>query len=67
MANSLAPTAKVTAATAAVSLVTLVCALLGWLAGMEVPDAVQGPLTVIATFVAGWLAPMPGTGEHVAP
>ena len=65
MANTLAPTAKVTASTAAVAAVTLVCALIGWLAGTEVPDSVQGPLTVVATFAAGWLAPMPGTGKHI--
>lgn len=62
---SVKPTAKVTAATAAVAGSELVIALVEWLAGVDVPTAVEIPLVVVVTFAAGWLAPKP-RGEHAA-
>jgi hypothetical protein len=65
----LKPTAKVTAATAAVAAVEMTVALVEWLAAVDVPVGVELPAAILATFVAGWLAPREGEsgrGEHVA-
>lgn len=68
----LKPTAKVTAATAAVAAVEMTVALVEWLAATDVPVGVELPAAILATFVAGWLAPREGEfgrhggGEHVA-
>lgn len=45
---------KVTAATAACAVVSLVIGLTEWLGGVDVPTTVEFPATVIATFLAGW-------------
>lgn len=62
--NSNVPAQKVTAATAAAGLVTLVAWLYESQSGQHLPAAVVGALTAIATFAAGYLAP-PGRGEQV--
>ena len=61
--DSIKPTAKVTAATAAVAAVELGVALVEWLVPCDVPTAVEIPLAIVATGAAGWLAPREG-GKH---
>jgi len=75
--RKLLPTAKVTAATAAVAAVEFTIALIEWLAVTDVPPAVELPAAILATFLAGYYAPreapidrqpadrQPG-GDHVA-
>jgi predicted dinucleotide-binding enzyme len=55
--TSAKPTAKVTAATAAVAAAELVIATVEWLAGVDVPPGVEIPLTIVVTFLAGYYAP----------
>lgn len=61
--TSIKPTGKVTAATAALAAVSLTIALIEWLAGVDVPNTVEIPLEIIATFGAGYMAPKEG-GKH---
>ncbi|UVK60169.1 holin [Arthrobacter phage Kels] len=58
------PTAKVTAATAATAAVGLTIALVEWLAGVDVPAAVELPALTLATFAAGYIAPAARRGRH---
>lgn len=53
---------KVTAAAAAAAGTTVLCWAVG-LAGLDVPAEVQGAVTVLLVFGAGWLTP---NGRHVA-
>lgn len=64
--SAVKPTAKVTAATAAVAAVELGVALLEWLVPCDVPTAVEIPLAIVATGLAGWLAPRDRGGAHAA-
>ena len=59
---------KVTAAVLAAAVTTIIAWLLT-LAGLQLPNEVQGAITSILVFVAGYLTPAtvePGTGKHVA-
>jgi hypothetical protein len=53
---------KVTAAAAAAAATTVLCWGVG-LAGLDVPGEVQGAVTVLLVFGAGWLTP---AGRHAA-
>ena len=63
--TSIKPTAKVTASTAALAAVELGVALVEWLAGVDVPTAVEIPLAIVVTFAAGYMAPKE-RGDHAA-
>jgi hypothetical protein len=64
--TSIKPTAKVTAATAALAVVSLTIGLIEWLAGLDVPVSVEMPLELVATFLAGYFAPREDQrGRHV--
>lgn len=52
---------KVTAATVGGVAASLVIALVEWLAGVDVPEAVEVPFIGLATFGSGWLK---GDGSH---
>ena len=59
---------KVTAAVLAAAVTTIIAWLLT-LAGIALPNEVQGAITSILVFVAGYMTPAtvdPGTGKHVA-
>lgn len=62
---ALRPTAKVTAATAALAAVELTVTLVEWLAGVDVPAAAESAAGLLAVFAAGWLAPGEGTRRAV--
>ena len=53
-ASTLKPSRQVTAATAAAAAASLLFRALGT-AGVDVPGDVQGEVTVLAVFAAGWL------------
>lgn len=60
----MAPSSKVAAATAAAGVVTILCWILS-LFGILVPDYVQGAVTTVLVFAAGWLVPE-GSGKRIA-
>lgn len=49
------PTNKLTAATVAAAAVNLAAGVYEWLVGDPVPVEITGPLTVLATFLAGYV------------
>lgn len=53
---------KVSAATLAAAAVTILAWLLAML-GVELPTEVQGALTTIGVFAAGWIVPDPARGD----
>lgn len=53
MSHSLSP--KVTIAALAAAIVTIIVWLLGDFAGIDVPDLVQGAITTIIVFAAGYI------------
>lgn len=62
--NTVSP--KVTAASAAAAVATLLVWLLDVLTGLEVPAGVEGAFVVLLTFAAGYLARDPARGRHEA-
>lgn len=59
------PSNKVTAATGAAAVTTLVVWALT-AAGVEVPSEVQGAITTLLVLAAGYFVPDGGKGDHVA-
>lgn len=57
---------KVTASTVGGAVVALIVALIEWLAGTDVPAAVEVPAIALGIFASGWLQPAGGGGRHVA-
>lgn len=49
------PTNKLTAATVAAAAVQLAADVFTWITGDDVPVEIVGPLTVLATFAAGYV------------
>lgn len=62
MANPVNP--KVTAATVGGVAAAFVIALVEWLTGLDVPEAVEVPFIGLATFGSGWIKTDAGGGRH---
>lgn len=65
MSAKTTPTNKVTAATAAAAITTILVLILSRL-GVELTALEQGAVTTLLTFAAGYLTPG-STGRHTAP
>lgn len=57
---------KVTAATAGALTVALICGLIEWLAGVDIPDYLEALAGGLGTFYAGWLTSDGTPGRYEA-